>query len=64
MVHNAKHPDAPPEATGHTQREVSRTVEEEQIDSSTTLRRTTIEEIEVRQNPSDKTHKNTQQQQD
>lgn len=42
MVHNIKHPDAA------TNRQVSRKVEEKKIDETTTLRRTTIEEIEIK----------------
>jgi len=42
MVHNIKHPDA------GTKRQVSRQVEEKKIDETTTLRRTTIEEIEIK----------------
>lgn len=44
MIHHIKHPDG-------TTKRVSKTVEEKQIDESVTLRRTTIEEIEVRKKP-------------
>jgi hypothetical protein len=44
MVHNIKHPDGPVQTT------VKKTVEEMKIDETTTLRRTTIEEVEVRRN--------------
>ncbi|MEO0477138.1 MAG: hypothetical protein AAF085_14390 [Planctomycetota bacterium] len=43
MVHNIKSPDGK-----KRQQEVSRTTEEKQINETTTVRRTTIEEIEVR----------------
>jgi hypothetical protein len=47
MVHNIKHPDAP----GSVRKQVNKTVEETRVDEKTTLRRTTIEEIEVRREP-------------
>lgn len=43
MLHNIRHPDGPVD-----KKVVSRTVEEKQLDATTTLRRTTIEEIEVK----------------
>jgi hypothetical protein len=49
MVHNIKHPD------GEVQKlVVNKTVEEERMDEKTTLRRTTIEEIEIRREPAPK----------
>lgn len=49
MVHNMKHPEANTSSPKISRQEVSKKVEEEQIDAVTTLRRTTIEEIEVKQ---------------
>jgi hypothetical protein len=43
MVHNIKHPDGAVQ-----KRVVNKSVEETRVDEKTTLRRTTIEEIEVR----------------
>ncbi|MEM6392466.1 MAG: hypothetical protein AAF797_06805 [Planctomycetota bacterium] len=48
MVHNIKSPDGKKE-----QQEVSRNVEEKQVNETTTVRRTTIEEIEVKNNPAE-----------
>lgn len=50
MVHNIKHPQDADNSTNQTttRQQVKKTVEEQQIDPVTTLRRTTIEEIEVR----------------
>ena len=50
MVHNVKHPDAKPPAVNQTQ-VISTTVQEKQISPTTTLRRTTIEEIEIKHPP-------------
>jgi hypothetical protein len=47
MVHNVKHPDGKPLEVNQTQI-VNRTVQEQQISPTTTLRRTTIEEIEIK----------------
>jgi hypothetical protein len=47
MVHNVKHPDGKPPEVNQTQL-VSRNVQEQQISPTTTLRRTTIEEIEIK----------------
>ena len=46
MVHNIKHPDGPVE-----KKVVNKTVEEMQVDETTVLRRTTIEEIEIQREP-------------
>jgi hypothetical protein len=43
MVHNVRHPDGPVQT-----QVVNKTVQETRVDETTTLRRTTIEEIEVR----------------
>jgi len=43
MMHNIKHPDGAVE-----KKVVNKTVEEKKLDETTTLRRTTIEEVEVR----------------
>ena len=43
MMHNIKHPDGPVMKTV-----VNKRVEEKKVDETTTLRRTTIEEVEVR----------------
>lgn len=43
MVHNIQHPHGPVD-----KKVVNKTVEEKQVDEKTTLRRTVIEEIEVR----------------
>ncbi|MEM6552853.1 MAG: hypothetical protein AAF750_12105 [Planctomycetota bacterium] len=48
MVHNIKSPDGKKQ-----QQEVSRNTEEKQIDETTTIRRTTIEEIEINRPPED-----------
>lgn len=47
MVHNIKHPETA-NKQNTSRKQVSKTVEEEQIDEVTTLRRTTIEEIEIK----------------
>ncbi len=47
MVHHVRHPDADSEAG--TKRELTRSVAEEKVSESVTLRRTTIEELEIRQ---------------
>ena len=44
MIHNVKHPDKAVTST----EVVSETVEQEQVSETMTLRRTTVEEIEVR----------------
>jgi len=44
MVHNIKNPEGP----SSTVKPVSRTVEQQQINPTTILRRTTIEEVEIR----------------
>lgn len=44
-VHNVMHPDEAPAQ----KRTVNRTVEEEQVSDTVTLRRTTIEEVEFKQ---------------
>lgn len=49
MVHNIKQPPGSDQAS--ERKEIKRTVEEQQIDSTTTLRRTTIEEVEIRNHP-------------
>jgi hypothetical protein len=50
MVHNIKHPDRP--GLGEPQRRVvKKTLEEKQLNETTTLRRTTVEEIEIKQEP-------------
>lgn len=58
MVHNVKHPDsptgiAPPENTQPTHHTeiVSKTVQERKLDENTTLRRTTIDEVEIKRGP-------------
>lgn len=43
FVHNVMHP-------GDQRHEVKRTVEEKKVDDTVTLRRTTIEEIEIKRN--------------
>lgn len=50
MVHHIIKPvrPAPGESSRTEKREVKRTVEEEQVSPSVTLRRTTIEEIEIK----------------
>lgn len=47
MVHHII--QSPKDTTGTERQEVRRTVEEQQLDTTTTLRRTTIEEIEIKQ---------------
>jgi hypothetical protein len=49
MIH---HVIKPVETPGRTRREIRRSVEEERISPTTTLRRTVIEEVEVRGEPS------------
>ncbi|MCC7191957.1 MAG: hypothetical protein IT444_04150 [Phycisphaeraceae bacterium] len=44
MLHNIRHPEGPRD----TQTTVKKTVEEKKLDETTTLRRTVIEEVEVR----------------
>ena len=51
MVHNIKNPDGSVPAVQRQQ--VSRTVEEKQISPTMTLRRTTIEEVEVSHTPTE-----------
>lgn len=49
MVHNIQNPDGPRNPPAKVERKVvSETVEEKKVDEKTTLRRTVIEEIEVR----------------
>ena len=48
MVHNVKKPIKDDAAQRGTKKVVKREVEEEQIDENITLRRTTIEEIEMK----------------
>ena len=43
MFHNIQHPDGPVEKMV-----VNKTVEEKKVDETTTLRRTTIDEIEIK----------------
>jgi hypothetical protein len=50
MVHNVKHPEPRPPQANQTH-VVNRTVQEQQISPTTTLRRTTIEEIEIKHPP-------------
>ncbi|MEX0777711.1 MAG: hypothetical protein WD042_18560 [Phycisphaeraceae bacterium] len=47
MVHNIKHPE------GGERHEVKRTVEEKPINEKMTLRRTTIDEVEIKQDDND-----------
>lgn len=49
MVHNIQNPDGPVE-----KKVVNKTVDEKQVDEKTTLRRTVIEEIEVRRESNEK----------
>jgi hypothetical protein len=44
MVHNMRNPEAPAVQT----REVGRTIQEAQVSPTVTLRRTTIDEVEVK----------------
>ncbi len=46
MIHNILHPD-------HEKREISRKTEQKQVNDKVTLRRTTIEEIEIKQSQDD-----------
>jgi hypothetical protein len=55
MVHNIKHPSAQGQNQARHQT-ISHTVEEKKLDETTTLRRTTIEEIEFIQPASTKTN--------
>ena len=50
MVHNLKHPEGEPATE---KREVSRQTEEQKLDEKTTLRRTTIDEVEVKRERGD-----------
>ena len=47
MVHNIKHPDATSESQSSV-KQVSKKVEEKAISPTTTLRRTVIEEVEIK----------------
>jgi hypothetical protein len=49
MIHHARHPDAPSTGSQVLRHEVH----EKKIDETTTLRRTVIEEIEVKRRPED-----------